>query len=131
MGRKSNLKKSRKCERVFNIDGTETILLNDKSVSILQEQLENFKRTFGRDPIGDEPIFFDPEKTDKPTKINLERLNEIIVSQLRDSGASESYIYAFKKTGRIVTEENEHLLTKAEYKEWEDAAREYDNAQGN
>ena len=131
MGRKSNLKKSRKCERVFNIDGTETILLNDKSVSILQEQLENFKRTFGRDPIGDEPIFFDPEKTDKPTKINLERLNEIIVTQLRDSGASESYIYAFKKTGRIVTEENEHLLTKAEYKEWEDAAREYDNAQGN
>lgn len=127
MGRKSRLKQTRKCERVFNIDGTESIILNDEATDALKEQLELFKSTFGREPIGDEPVFFDPTITDKPTRLTEEKINEIILNQLKDIGAPENFIYAYKKTGRLVTEMNEHLLTKEEYKEWEDAVKEYDS----
>lgn len=35
-------------------------------------------------------------------------------------------IYAFEKTGRLVTEENQDLLTEAELMEWEAAIDEYE-----
>jgi len=34
-------------------------------------------------------------------------------------------IFAFKRTGRIVTERNKHLLTAEELRKWNDAVDEY------
>jgi hypothetical protein len=34
-------------------------------------------------------------------------------------------IFAFKRTGRIVTENNRHLLTGEELHEWDEAINEY------
>jgi hypothetical protein len=36
-----------------------------------------------------------------------------------------AYIHAFKVTGRLVTEENVHLLTPEEIQEWTDAVNQY------
>ncbi|MHB8898102.1 MAG: hypothetical protein ACYC6Y_05095 [Thermoguttaceae bacterium] len=40
-------------------------------------------------------------------------------------------IYAFEKTGLLVTEQNEHLLSEKDLAEWEAAIDEYEARQGN
>jgi hypothetical protein len=41
------------------------------------------------------------------------------------SHVSPDLIYAFSRTGRIVTEENRHLLTPEQHRDWKEALREY------
>ena len=41
------------------------------------------------------------------------------------AGVEPDKIYALIKTGRILTDDNMKLLTKADVDEWQDAAREY------
>ena len=41
------------------------------------------------------------------------------------AGVRPEVIYAFRKTGRIVTEDNWHLLSEDDRKEWTDAVNEY------
>ncbi|HSR09754.1 MAG TPA: hypothetical protein VLM42_21670 [Bryobacteraceae bacterium] len=36
------------------------------------------------------------------------------------------FIYAYKKTGRIVTEQNQHLLGDEDRQEWDEALNEYE-----
>jgi hypothetical protein len=43
----------------------------------------------------------------------------------RGGRVSPDLIYAFSKTGRIVTEENSHLLTPEQHGNWKQALREY------
>ena len=44
---------------------------------------------------------------------------------MTDVGISQAMIFAFRRTGRIVTETNKHLLTAEELREWNDAVDEY------
>jgi hypothetical protein len=44
---------------------------------------------------------------------------------MAEVGISQAMIFAFKRTGRIVTERNKHLLTPEELREWNDAVDEY------
>ena len=55
----------------------------------------------------------------------LEFLRDFVAAAVR-TGLEPAKIYAAIKTGRILTKENMKLLTKADIKEWQDAAREYD-----
>ena len=48
-----------------------------------------------------------------------------ILSAAGKAGVRPELIYAMKKTGRIVTESNQHLLTDEELQEWHDAIKEY------
>lgn len=52
-----------------------------------------------------------------------------ILIQMLKSGISPDYVYACKKTGRIVTESNYHLLSDDELKEWDDAVLESESIQ--
>ena len=126
MGRKSRLKKERK-ETTLTVmpDGTKRYDLSDKGVAMIEKQLRLFKKTFGRDPEGSEPIFFDPEITDKPTPINTAKYEAAIVEALEKSNIDPAFIYAFKQTGLLVTQENEKLLTPADKQEWADAVKSY------
>ena len=54
----------------------------------------------------------------------LDRAHRETKKLLVASGAPPEIIYAFEKTGRIVTEQNKQFLTKAEIREWEGAIRE-------
>lgn len=55
----------------------------------------------------------------------IEYLREFVALGVK-TGLEPSKIYAIIKTGRILTEENMNLLTKADIKEWQDACREYE-----
>jgi DNA-binding transcriptional regulator YhcF (GntR family) len=48
-----------------------------------------------------------------------------ILSAAGKAAVRPELIYAMKKTGRIVTESNQHLLTDEELQEWQDAIEEY------
>ncbi len=48
-----------------------------------------------------------------------------ILSAAGKAGVRPELIYAMRKTGRIVTESNQTLLTDEELQEWRDAIGEY------
>jgi len=50
-----------------------------------------------------------------------EALEQKMMEMLHKAGVRPEIIYAFQKTGRLVTEDNRKKLSRAELKEWEDA----------
>ena len=104
-----------------------TIPLNAEAQRAIQEQLRKFREKFGRDAGPEDPIFFDPD-ADTPQPISKAGLDEMtgqILSAAGKAAVRPELIYAMKKTGRIVTESNQHLLTDEELQEWKDAIEEY------
>ncbi len=95
--------------------------------SLIERQRTEFKKKFGREPGPDDPIFFDPD-SDEPAPISQKKQVEydrVLVAAMIKVGVDPALIYAFKKTGRIVTEKNQHFLSKREMAEWTDAVEEY------
>jgi integrase len=104
-----------------------TIPLNAEAQRAIQEQLRKFREKFGREAGPEDPIFFDPD-ADTPQPISKAGLDEMtgqILSAAGKSGIRPELIYAMRKTGRIVTESNQQLLTDDELHEWQDAIEEY------
>ena len=93
----------------------------------IRSQLRLFREKFGREPGPDDPVFFDPD-ADTPQVCGPEaadRLENQMVEAMSAAGIRPEAIYAFRKTGRIVTEDNWHLLSEADRKKWTDAVNEY------
>jgi hypothetical protein len=91
---------------------------------VLNEQRERFKEKFGRYPGPQDPIIWD-EDSDDPRPVPEGQITQILVGALEQAGAPPEILYAVGKTGRLVTEMNLHLLSKAEYREWCEAIREF------
>jgi len=87
-------------------------------------QLEAFRKKFGRDPCPDDPIFFDPD-ANEPAPLNPQQYEQAMIETMSQAGTDPAFIYAFKRTGRIVTESNKHRLTEKELRQWNDAIDEY------
>ncbi len=104
-----------------------TIPLNAEAQRAIQEQLRKFREKFGREAGLEDPIFFDPyPDTPQPiSKAGLDEMTGQILSAAGKAAVRPELIYAMKKTGRIVTESNQHLLTDEELQEWQDAIEEY------
>jgi hypothetical protein len=83
-----------------------------------------FRRKFGRDPNDNDPILFDPD-ADDPVPLSDEKYERMMIEAMVEVGISQAMIFAFKRTGRIVTEMNKHLLTPEELREWNNAVDEY------
>ena len=95
--------------------------------ALLKEQFEAFRKKFGRDPKADDPIFFDPASDEPrllPDSAMAEAFSELEAA-LDEIGASPAVIYAFRKTKRLMTEENQQYLSASEQEEWEAAICEY------
>ena len=56
---------------------------------------------------------------------DFDAVDTVIAKDLMESGAPKEKIYAFEKTGLWVTRENEHLISPAELRKWEEAIEEY------
>jgi len=52
------------------------------------------------------------------------------VEALRAAGVRPALIYAYERTGLIVTRENRHLMSAADLDEWDDAIAEYEERNG-
>ncbi|QFG35292.1 hypothetical protein BDE18_3360 [Paracoccus pantotrophus] len=75
----------------------------------LEESRLAFIEKFGREPGPDDPILFDPD-ADTPQPMDEDVLTKMMVNAFRQAGLPEELIYAFEKTGYIVTKENQHLI---------------------
>ena len=100
------------------------VRMSPEMIQILDEQREAFIKKFGREPLPSDPIIYD-EDCDEPTPLSEEKIRETLINALVAAGARPEIVYACRKTGRLVTESNQHLLTRAELQAWTDAAEEY------
>lgn len=82
----------------------------------LAQQRQRFIDRFGREPGPDDPVFFD---------INENDIKNSGVAAMKAAGIRPALIYAFEKTGLIVTEQNQHLIPDRDIQEFEDAVAEY------
>jgi hypothetical protein len=87
-------------------------------------QLDAFRKKFGRDPCPDDPIFFDPD-ANEPVPLNPQQYEQAMIETMAQASVDPVFIYAFKRTGRIVTEHNKHRLSAKELRQWDDAIDEY------
>jgi len=100
------------------------ISLSPEAREAIERQLEAFRKKFGRDPTDSDPIFFDPD-ADEPVPLSEEKYERMMIEAMAEVGISQAMIFAFKRTGRIVTERNKYLLPAEELREWEEAIAEY------
>src|SRR5438093_1202111 len=112
-----------------NPEGYRSIPLGPELSKGLEEQRQRFIDKFGRDWRPDDPILFDPS-ADEPRPMVVEAIEHKMLEALHKAGVRPAMIYAFQKTGRLVTEENRKKLTKAELKEWTDAVDEWNATHG-
>ncbi len=94
----------------------------------LEALRRDFRERFGREPGPDDPVFFDPTaEQPRPLDEDGEALF-ITMSEMamRRAGIDPSVIYASRKTGLIVTERNQHLVSPDDQADWIEAIFEYE-----
>jgi len=96
--------------------------ISDEMKELLDEQRELFVEQHGREPGPDDPVF--------PDLPHPEHMEHEMVELMKEAGVNPAVIHALEKTGRLVTEENQHLLTDAELDEWNAAIEEYEAEHG-
>jgi len=96
--------------------------ISDEMKELLDQQRELFVEQHGREPGPDDPVF--------PDMPHPEHMEHEMVELMKEAGVNPAVIHALEKTGRLVTEENQHLLTDAELDEWNAAIEEYEAEHG-
>ena len=49
---------------------------------------------------------------------------------MKVAGLNPAFVYAFEKTGLLVTEQNQHLIPEKDLAEWDAAIEEYERKHG-
>jgi hypothetical protein len=57
--------------------------------------------------------------------MSAKEIENVMLETMERAGTHPAFVYAFKKTGRIVGDSNRHLLSEEELKEWDDAIQEF------
>ena len=101
-------------------DGTifKSTPMSQEMVELLEEQRQKFVQKYGREPGPKDPVFFDVP--------HPEQVEHLTVEAMKAAGLDPAIIYAYEKTGRLVTEDNQQLLSDADLAEWDAAIEEYE-----
>lgn len=91
---------------------------------LMEAQLQRFRQKFGRDPAPNDPIFFDPDE-DEPKPYDADKFHRQVLEVFKAAGTPRHLVYAWEKTGLMVSEDNHHLLSKKDLREWDEAVEEY------
>jgi hypothetical protein len=92
--------------------------MSHELAEILQRQREKFIARYGREPGADDPIFVDVPSDDE--------YDQAVTKAMEQAGVAPQVIYAFRKTGRIITEENAKFVPAAALEAWHQAIAEYE-----
>ncbi|MFV1969084.1 MAG: SEC-C metal-binding domain-containing protein [Pirellulaceae bacterium] len=99
-----------------------SIPITGEMTDLLEEQRQSFIVKHGRKPGPDDLVF--------PEMPHLEHAEHQMIQIMKEAGIDPAIIYATEKTGRLVTEENQRLLSGIEIDEWTTAIEEYRAEQG-
>lgn len=99
-----------------------SVPMSPEMLDVLSDQREAFTERFGREPGPDDLVF--------PDIGHPEHVEHEMVELMKAADVDPAKIYAFEKTGRLVTEENQALLSDEELDEWEAAIDEYKSGHG-
>ncbi len=121
--------------RTDNLDGTASVsfsgAVGDEVSEAVEQQLAAFRKRFGREPRGDDPLFFDPDAPgDGPVPISLASMESAFVEAMVETGMPGSLIYAYQQTGLLLTEDNWSLRSDEEIEEWNEAIARYKTLHG-
>jgi SEC-C motif len=61
-----------------------------------------------------------------PDMPHPEHLEAMMVEDMKAAGLDPAFIYAFERTGLLVTEQNQHLIPDEDLAEWDAAVEEYE-----
>ena len=104
-----------------------SIPLSPEVRAVFEEQRAAFRKQFGREPRPTDPVFFDPDCAyPRPqSQRQVDDYKHAVLAAMGKVGIDPAVMYAFKKTGMIVTSHNQQFLSKEELAEWTDAIDEY------
>ncbi len=110
-------------EYMVDDDGNifKSIPMSDELVEIIRQQHQKFVEKFGREPAPEDNLFFDMP--------HQEVVEHVMVEGMKEAGLDPAFIYAFEKTGLMVTEANEHLISDVDLEQWDEAITEYEMKQ--
>ncbi len=94
-----------------------SIPMSSEVSEIMDRQRQKFIDKYGREPGADDPVFFDVPP--------LEHLEHEMVQAMKGANLDPALIYAFEKTGLLVTAQNQHLLSDQDLAEWQAAVDEF------
>jgi len=84
---------------------------------LLENQRKEFVAEHGREPAPDDPLF-----SDLP---HPEHLEAELAEVMRAAGLPPEFVYAFEKTGLLLTEENRNLIPDKDVEAWRAAVEEF------
>jgi hypothetical protein len=96
--------------------------ISDDMSDLLDEQRQSFVAEHGREPGPDDLVF--------PNMPHPEHAEHQMIQIMKEAGIDPAIIYATEKTGRLVTEANQHLLSDMVLDEWSAAIEEYEAEHG-
>ena len=96
---------------------SKSIPITEEVNEVLQELRQAFIEEHGREPEPDELLF--------PNLPHPEHLEAMMVEDMKAAGMDPAFIYAFEKTGLLVSEENQHLIPEKDLREWKAAIEEF------
>ena len=100
-------------ERVVFHDEGRTIHLTRSGGDEMRSGIEGikseFRDQFGRDMQPGDPLFWDPAGSE-PAPMDEEALVEMLAEAMEKTGFSADYVYAYRKCGVVVTQENQELI---------------------
>jgi hypothetical protein len=96
--------------------------ISSEMMKLLEEQRQLFVEEHGRQPGPNDLVF--------PDLPPFEHMEHEMVEIMKEAGLDPAIIYAIEKTGRLVTEENKHLLSDVELDEWNAAIEQYEAEHG-
>lgn len=107
-------------ERTNSGDYSIGVPLSEAALEVLSQGEHEFFRHFERKPGDGDPIFL-AKYLASPEDLEIEG-----VRLMQEAGIPPALIYAYKKTGYILTQENSSIATGAAIQEWEEAIREFE-----
>jgi hypothetical protein len=101
-----------------------TVEVGPEGVAIIREQVRLFRQKFGREMGPEDPIFFDPD-ADEPRRMDADTGRDATIKAMADAGISPELIYAYRKTGLLVSDENYGKLSPEDREDWHAVIDEY------
>ena len=99
-------------------------MLPDELSEHFEQLCKDFKNIFGHEPPANMTFAEIAEKIGNPFP-SQEEMTDGIAQTMQSAGIPGQIIYAYKKTGLIVTETNQHMISESDLAEWNQAIDEY------